>query len=429
MNETTIQALRTAAQCETIQLENGMTVLVKPMEGYRDVHVICGTRFGSADCKFEMNGVQHTLPAGVAHFLEHKMFESEEGDAFAQYAAVGASANAYTSFDKTCYLFSTTCGVEKALDILLKLVSRGYFTKETVEKEQGIIGQEIKMYDDSPEWRMMFSLLQSMYHNHPVKDDIAGSEESIAQITPEMLYECVKAFYSPANLVLAAAGNISKQQILDAIERAGLTHEKPNVKKLPIQEPFETVCKYREFEMSVSKPMLGVGYKEVPPTTENQLKTALICDMLSELVCGAMTPFYRELYDSGLAGADFSGEFLCIENALCLMFCGETDQPEKVRELLQQEIDRLRCDGVNEELFMLCKNQMYGGLVCELDSTSGTAGALCAGALKGYTLYDEMSCLVNLTVQDIDSALQTMLLEENSVSVVIRPESEEEQDD
>lgn len=424
MNEA-ITALRTAAQCETIQLPNGMTILVKPMEGYRDVHVICGTRFGSADCGFEMDGETVILPAGVAHFLEHKMFESEEGDAFAQYAAVGASANAYTSFDKTCYLFSTTAGVEEALDILLRLVTRAYFTLETVEKEQGIIGQEIKMYDDSPEWRLMFALLQSMYHNHPVKVDIAGSVESIAQITPEMLYKCVKAFYSPANLVLAAAGNITKEQILQAIERAQLTDEKPNVKKIPVQEPREIVCKQKQFTMSVSKPMLGVGYKEVPPAKEDQLKTALVCDMLSELVCGAMTPFYRELYDSGLAGADFSGEFLCIDNALCLMFCGETDQPEQVRTLLQQEIDRLRKEGINEELFTLCKNQMYGGLVCELDSTTGTAGALCGGALKSYTLYDEMSCLVELTVQDVNEMLQTMLLEENSVSVVILPESEE----
>ena len=155
--KTTIKALEQAAHCQQVQLENGMTVLVKPMEGYRDVHVICGTRFGSGDCSFEMDGVKHTLPAGVAHFLEHKMFESEEGDAFSQYAAVGASANAYTSFDKTCYLFSTTCGVDQALDILLKLVSRAYFTKETVEKEQGIIGQEIKLYDDSPDWRMIFA--------------------------------------------------------------------------------------------------------------------------------------------------------------------------------------------------------------------------------------------------------------------------------
>lgn len=427
--KTTIKALEQAAHCQQVQLENGMTVLVKPMEGYRDVHVICGTRFGSGDCSFEMDGVKHTLPAGVAHFLEHKMFESEEGDAFSQYAAVGASANAYTSFDKTCYLFSTTCGVDQALDILLKLVSRAYFTKETVEKEQGIIGQEIKMYDDSPEWRMMFALLQSMYHQHPVREDIAGTVESIAQITPEMLYDCVKAFYSPANLVIAAAGNITMEQVLDAIQRAQLPREKPNVKKIAPQEPQGIACKHREITMSLSKPMLGVGYKEQPTTQENQLKTALMCDMLSELVCGAMTPFYRELYDSGLAGADFSGEFLCVENALCFMFCGETDHPRQVHQKLQQEIDRLRREGVDEELFNLCKNQMYGGLVCELDSTSGMAGALCAAELKGYTLYEEMNTLVEMKVEDINAALQQMLREENSVSVVIYPEKEEEADE
>lgn len=421
-----IQALQQTAQCQRIELENGMVVLVKPMPGYRDTHVICGTRFGSADCCFEMDGVQHRLPAGVAHFLEHKMFESPEGDAFAEYAAVGASGNAYTSFDKTCYLFSTTSGVEKAMDILFKIVSRGYFTEQTVKKEQGIIGQEIKMYDDSPEWRLMFGLLGCMYQQHPVKDDIAGTVESISQITPEMLYDCVKAFYSPANLVVAAAGNITMEQVLQAIERAKFPTEKPNVIKIVPQEPKEVACKEKKFSMSVSKPMLGVGYKEVAPTKENQLKTALICDMISELVCGAMTPFFRELYDSGLTGADFSGEFLCIENALCLMFCGETDHPEQVREKLQQEIQRLREQGIDQELFTLCKNQMYGGLVCELDSAAGMAGALCAGELKGYSLYDEMNTLVEITVEDINQALQKMLLEENRVSVILYPENSKE---
>ena len=425
MNDNTT-ALRDAARCEKKVLENGLVLLVRPMPGFRDVHVMCGTRFGSVDRSFTVNGERVDLPAGVAHFLEHKMFESEQGDAFTQYAAVGASANAFTSFDKTCYLFSTTSGVDHALDILLGLVGHPYFTDETVAKEQGIIGQEIRMYDDSPEWRMMFALLQGLYHAHPVRDDIAGTEESIARITPQLLYRCTDAFYAPGNLVLAAAGNITMQQVEDAVRRAGMDGgEIPDVQRHAPAEPLQPAKERQDITMSIAEPFLGVGFKEVPPTAENRLKTELVCDMLSELICGSMTPLFRRLYDGGLASADFGGEFLSVDGALCLLFSGETRQPETVRTMLLEEIERLRREGIDRNIFTLCKNQMYGQMVCELDSTTGLAGALCASELKGRSLFDEMQALAALQPEDIDAALQTMLCTERSTTAVIWPEKEE----
>ena len=397
MNDNTT-ALRDAARCEKKVLENGLVLLVRPMPGFRDVHVMCGTRFGSVDRSFTVNGERVDLPAGVAHFLEHKMFESEQGDAFTQYAAVGASANAFTSFDKTCYLFSTTSGVDHALDILLGLVGHPYFTDETVAKEQGIIGQEIRMYDDSPEWRMMFALLQGLYHAHPVRDDIAGTEESIARITPQLLYRCT----------------------------AGMDGgEIPDVQRHAPAEPLQPAKERQDITMSIAEPFLGVGFKEVPPTAENRLKTELVCDMLSELICGSMTPLFRRLYDGGLASADFGGEFLSVDGALCLLFSGETRQPETVRTMLLEEIERLRREGIDRNIFTLCKNQMYGQMVCELDSTTGLAGALCASELKGRSLFDEMQALAALQPEDIDAALQTMLCTERSTTAVIWPEKEE----
>ena len=178
--------------------------------------------------------------------------------------------------------------------------------------------------------------------------------------------------------------------------------------------------------MSVAKPLLGIGFKETPPTSENQLRTELLCDMMAELVCGSMTPLYRRLYDQGLTGADFGGEFLSLDGALCLLFSGETEQPETVRQLLLEEIERLCSQGVDRELFTLCKNLMYGQLVCELDSVTGTAGALCSSALKGRSLYEEMSQLVELTAEDMDQAFRTMLLPENSATVVIWPDNRQE---
>ena len=177
MQNEPMQAVRAAVACESVVLENGLTVLVRPMPGYSGVHAIYGTRFGSIDLEFEVDGRRVSLPAGVAHFLEHKMFESEDGDAFAKFAKTGAAANAYTSFDKTCYLFTATQQVDESLDILLSMVNEPYFTRETIQKEQGIIGQEIKMYDDSPDWRIMTGLFGCLYHNHPIRNDIAGTVE------------------------------------------------------------------------------------------------------------------------------------------------------------------------------------------------------------------------------------------------------------
>ena len=259
------QALQACSYREA-RLASGLTVLVRPMPGYSTVHAEYATRFGSVYDRFELEGKTIALPAGVAHFLEHKMFESEEGDAFSLYAKTGANANAYTSFDKTCYLFTASDKADESLDILLNMVGKPYFTEATIAKEQGIIGQEIKMYEDSPDWRLLVGLCSCLYHNHPVKNDIAGSVESIAQITPEMLYACTKAFYAPGNMVLAVAGNISEAQVLEACRRAGLTQHAPLPDARPIwpEEPL-TVAKSRmEFEMSVAKPCFGIGFKEAP---------------------------------------------------------------------------------------------------------------------------------------------------------------------
>lgn len=218
-NNQTLLEKTVADQWQT--LPSGLTVIVRPMPGYSSTHVIFATRFGSIDRDFRLDGKEVHLPAGVAHFLEHKMFEDQDGDAFAKYAKTGANANAFTSFDRTCYLFTATQQLDESLDVLLGMVTHPYFTEQTIAKEQGIIGQEIKMYDDSPDWRLITGLFECLYHEHPIRSDIAGTVESIAEITPEMLYDSCKAFYAPGNMVLAAAGNTTMEQILAACERHG----------------------------------------------------------------------------------------------------------------------------------------------------------------------------------------------------------------
>ena len=424
------QALKSAAACESKVLPSGLTLLAKPMPGYTGAHAIYATRFGSTDASFTLDKhdgrgpVRIDLPAGVAHFLEHKMFESEEGDAFALYAKTGANANAYTSFDRTSYIFTATGKIDESLDVLLGMVGKPYFTEETIAKEQGIIGQEIRMYDDSADWRLLTGLCQCLYAAHPVRSDIAGTAESIAQITPAMLYACADAFYQPANMVLAAAGNITMERLEAACARAGL--DKPRqpfaVERIRAEEGPAVARQRLEFSMPVAKPCIGIGFKEAPlPDGLAGLRGRIVCDLLTELIVGGTTPLYRRLYDEGLVNPEFDGDFLALDGCLCILFTGESDEPERVKEMLLDEIDRLRAEGVDEELFRLNKNRMYGELIQDLEQIEDTAGALANSFLHGYTVYDELQALANLTKQDVDDALQTMLSRERCATVLIHP--------
>lgn len=423
MTKKPTQTMEQVIGCECVQLENGLTVLVRPMPGYSSIHAIYGTRFGSTDTHFRLNGTEMQLPAGVAHFLEHKMFESEAGDAFLEFAKTGANANAYTSFDKTCYLFTATDQVDESLDILLGMVNKPYFTPQTVQKEQGIIGQEIKMYEDTPDWRMITSLLSCLYHNHPIRQDIAGTVDSIAQITPEMLYDCCKAFYQPGNMVLAVAGNVTMAQVLDACERANLPATQCQVERIPPQEPTQVACPHMEYAMELASPCLGVGFKEAPV---EGAKAEVICDMLTELICGGMTDFYRKLYDEGLVNPGFGGEFITLDGCCCFLFTGETEHPKEVRGLLLEEIERLRQQGVDEEIFTLCKNQTYGEVLQELENVEDAATALAGSFFRKRKLEEDLEALASVTKQEVDAALQRMLKPENSSTVIIWPKEEEE---
>lgn len=420
----TLRSGRVDFSYEKLTLENGLTVFVAPMEGYRAVQACFAVDFGSVDRRFLWQGREVELPAGVAHFLEHKMFESEEGDAFDLYARTGASANAYTSFEKTCYVFGATDRVEESLDVLLGSVSRPWFTEATVAKEQGIIGQEIRMYEDSPDWRILFAVFDCLYHNCPLKDDIAGTVNSIAAITPEMLYTCTDAFYTPGNMVLAVAGNITRAQVLAALDRAGLPAGGERGRKLRQPEPEEIVRPRGELEMAVSQPVLGIGFKERPRDAGERLRWEVLADLLGELLIGDTTPLYRRLYDEGLVNSGFSSDVFSGEGYFCILFSGETREPETVRAALLQEIGRLRAQGIADEDFQLCRNALYGEAVSGFESPEGVAADLAACGLRGEPLFAELEALAGLTVEDVRAALNELLREEHSATVVLRPLAE-----
>lgn len=423
MHDPSLQAVRRAAAFESTVLENGLTVRVHTMPGFTGVHAVYGTKFGSIDRAFALDGKRVDLPAGIAHFLEHKMFENEEGDAFTLYARTGASANAYTSFDKTCYIFTASGNVAENLDILLGFVSRPYFTAATVEKEQGIIGQEIKMYDDSPDWRLLNALFRCLYNAHPLRDDIAGTVDSIAELTPQLLYSCTRAFYAPSNMVLSVAGRITLEQAVEACKRNGLYRKRAphavswDIPAEPGPIPRREVC----LTMPVNKPCFAVGYRE-PPLVPGDLKRELLLDMLGDLVVGGMTRLYRKLYDESLVNPEFSGDFIAVRGACAVAFTGESDTPRQVTDMLQAEIERLRREGIDPEVFMLVKNQMYGELLGDVESVEDAAEEAAAACLKGRSLEDEIAALAELTVEDANALMRTALQEENRAYVQIDPQ-------
>ena len=426
MPELTIREKAAAAvRCQRTVLESGLTVLCRPMPGYSTVHAIYATAFGSTTRDFVLDGKPIRLPAGTAHFLEHKMFESEQGDAFTLYAKTGAAANAFTSWDHTCYLFSATDRIDENLDILLGMVGKPWFTKETVAKEQGIIGQEIKMYDDSPDWRLITAAFRCLYRDDPIRDDIAGTVESIARLTPELLYACTDAFYTPSNMVLAVAGNITLEQAVAACRRAGLDKPAPaRTVALPAAgDPGPIVQRQLRFAMPVDRPCFALAYRETS-IARGDMKREILCDMLPDLVCGGLTGLYRKLYDEGLVNPEFSGDYVSTRTACGILFTGESARPQQVADLVRQEIARLRRDGVDPQLFTLVKNEMYGELLAVLEGVENAATQMTFAFLKGSTLEEQIAALAALTPADADAALQTMMLPEHEAYVQIDPSGE-----
>lgn len=416
-------AILDCAGNERYVLPSGLTVLVRPMPSYAAAHAVVAARFGSIDVHFRLGGQELTLPAGVAHYLEHKMFEDQEGDAFAKFARTGANANAFTSFDRTCYYFTATSAVDESLDVLLGMLTHPYFTDETVAKEQGIIAQEIKMYEDSPDWRLVTELCQCLYHSHPIRVDIAGTCDSIARITPAMLYDCCQAFYAPANLVLAAAGNLTARQVLDACARAGLDRPAaaPAAQRILAPEPMTLARPQKALRMAVAKPCFGIGYKEAP-LAPGDGRTEALYDLILCCLCGGMSPLYRRLYDEGLVNPGFGGEVLRADGCCCILFTGESDQPDTVRRLLQEEIERLRAEGVDREVFTLCKNEKYGQLVENLENVEDAASQMADFALMGQTVAQQIEMLAGLTPEDADAALQRILQPSRMARVRILPD-------
>lgn len=403
------------------ELPSGLQIYIMEKPQYSSSYAIYGTRYGSIDTRFSKDGEEMiTVPEGIAHYLEHKLFEGEDGDAFSKYAKTGASANAFTSFDRTCYLFSCSDNFYKNLDILLSFVQAPYFTKENVEKEQGIIGQEIRMYDDNPGWRVMFNLLKGMYHNHPVRIDIAGTVESIAQIDAPLLYKCYETFYNPSNMFICLVGNIDTDKALKQIEKSIIDRKSVEITRGEFNEPETIVKPYVEQKLAVNTPMFCLGFKQKIGSPYRRLKSKICVDLLLQIICGDASPLYAKLMNEGLINDDFDSEYFNGNGYAAVIFEGESSDPERVANEIKAEINRLREEGINRKLFSAVKCGMYGDLVRRFNSVENLAMSLTECAMHDYSLFDEIKMLKSISYDDVTKRFD-VFNDENAVLSVIKP--------
>lgn len=420
MNIQEIKSQRIGDSYYKIDHPTGLTIYVYPKEGYNSAYAIFGTKYGSINTKFSVDDENRiTVPDGIAHYLEHKLFESEEGDAFARYAKTGANANAYTSFEKTCYLFSCTDKFDESLEILLDFVQDPYFTAQTVAKEQGIIGQEIKMYDDSPEWRVMFNMLEGMYKNHPVKIDIAGTVETIAEITAEKLYEVYNVFYNLNNMVLCVSGNVTVEQVLRTADKMLKPCEKHSINNYFDEEPYEICEPYVEQSFPVSMPLFNLGFKERADKILDVKKLACT-DILLAMIASQTSPLYRELLDYNLINGSFSYELFEGPGYCSVIFGGESRAPKQAAETIKQYISKLKSEGLGKSDFEISKKSVYGDAVSALNSVSSISNAVVDYHFNGNELFSYIDAIADIDFDDVSTRFSEMLDVNNCTLSVVK---------
>ena len=362
------------------KLPNGLPVYVLPKPGFSRKLAYFVTDFGAIHRDFTLDGRPYHSPAGIAHFLEHKLFDMPEGDVMEQFAALGANPNAFTSYDLTAYHFSCTENFAESLALLLRFVSTPYFTRESVDKEQGIIGQEIGMHTDNPDSRSFEELMKNMYRSHPITVPILGDVESIGTITPEALYDCHRAFYRPGNMLLCVIGDVDPEQVVQlALDILPKEDTAVTTRVDTWAEEMTCPAAYSEYEMEVAMPMFQLGFKCEPPRLGREaVLEEVIGELAAEVLFGESSPLYLHLYESGIIDGSFGGGFETIEGMAMLVASGDSEDPEAIRDAILEEAKRLCREGISQEDFLRMKRSAMGRRLRDLDSFSSTAFRICA---------------------------------------------------
>lgn len=405
--------------------KSGLDIYVFP-KALTTSYALFGTRYGSIDNKFKLRGeAEYTVvPDGIAHFLEHKMFENENGeDTFVRYARTGASANAYTSFNMTAYLYSTTDRFYDSLEILLDFVSSPYFTPETVKKEQGIIAQEIRMGEDNPGRCLIFDLLKAMYEKNNVRLEIAGTVESISEITADILYKCYNAFYNLHNMALCVCGDVTIEKTLEAADRILKDQPDFDVHSYSEAEKREVAKPYITHKMQVAKPMFNIGVKDIAisPDPRERMKKNAIISILNDILFGRAGEFFNDLYSGGLISDSFGYWAEHNKNFSFISITGESNEPDEVYSRFKRYISSWREKGLDHEDFERCKRILYSNFIKGFDSTDAITNNFLNYIFDDGDMLDFADIISEVSYENVCDTLRDMFCEECFALVTIYP--------
>ncbi len=405
-------------------LSNGLTVAVVPRKGFQRKLAYFVTDFGAIHTEFSYNGKDYQVPAGVAHFLEHKMFELPNRDIMGEFSALGANVNAFTSYDMTAYYFSCTEHFEKNLRLLIEFVSTPYFEKESVQREMGIIDQEIGMNLDSPDSRIFEDLMTAMFTHHPIRVPILGNSESIRQITPEILHLCHKAFYTPKNMILCVVGDVCGDEICAMAEEVlGVESRPVGIKKAFLPEDM-SVNAAPARQMVVSMPMFQLGFKcETEEKGEKCVYQEVVGDLAAEALFGESSKWYLQQYEQGLIDSSFGGGFETVDGCAMLTCGGDSESPEKILPSLLAQAEHLLKTGISEADFLRMKRSALGRRIRDLDSFDSTAFRICAYRMDEYDYFRFPEIYETVTAEDVLAFIRQVVQPERCAVSIITPQS------
>ncbi len=427
-----IESLNIKEKAYTEKLENGLTVIVIPKKNANKKYVIWGTHFGSIDNRFIMpkTGEEVFIPDGVAHFLEHKMFEQPNGtNSLDTLMALGIDANAYTTNDHTAYLFECTNNFYKGLDELMDYVQHPYFTDANVEKEKGIIGQEIRMYDDDPGWQLYMNAIDCMYKENPIKIDIAGTVESISEITPDVLYKCYNTFYHPSNMIMVICGDFVPEEIIEEVKKRLVNKEtsQGEIKRIYPPKEDEINKPYKEVEMEVSNPLFAIAYKDTEDLKENREQIVakhIAIEIILNMIIGKSSELYKELYENGDLLAEPSLDYEFSDEYAHIIISGQSKAPEKIQEKIKEVVRKYKENGLDSEHFNRIKKKIYGDYVVEYNSVSDIARMFLADKMKKINSFDYIEEYNTVTKEYTEEVLKNVFKEDKMVLSVIKCKNE-----
>ena len=417
-----IESLNIKEKAYIEKLENGMTVIIIPKNTTKKKYVIWGVNFGSIDNHFKVDGEEIYIPDGVAHFLEHKMFEQENGkNSLDTLMALGIDANAYTTSDHTAYLFECTDHFYEGLDELMNYVQNPYFTNENVEKEKGIIAQEIRMYDDDPGWQLYMGILDCLYKNNPIKVDIAGTVESISKITPEVLYKCYNTFYALDNMTLVICGDFEPEKLLEEVKKR-LTKNKTYEKIERIYPEKEKTInkKYVEKNMNVSMPIFAIGIKDVSKMDSEIVKKHIAIEILLNVIIGKSSDLYKKMYNQGLLLEEPSIDYEFSEEYAHIVISGQSNDSEEVYKMFKEEIENYKKNGLNINHFERIKKKIYGEYVVEYNNISEIARMFLTDHMKKISSFDYIEQYKVITKEYVEQVLKEIFNDEYMALAIVK---------